>query len=373
MSDFRSGPRRVSIHLDGNAFDVTLPSDTPLCALLPALHDVGIDRGADGWTAPLASYLSLVERGPLDSSKTLSELGVADGAALILSEAPVAPVRVHEFDDARVLADLSDSPCPWTPTASRLAALLTIACLAAVVGFSLVPGDSGAPRVLLAAAAVSCVAVAGIRSVPEAAAVLVPTGVTAGVVAATSLPATLIRAELPSTGVVVAVLGVLLVGTAGRWSVLISGAVPQVHHRYNHLVAGGAAATALGVVVAGSGTVDWPMCAFSGTTAAVLLSRALAASSQATRAVLLSAGILCSTVFFEVLLRLGTPTACWTAAAAFGMATPLWLGFGVRSPLDSPGIRRSLAGLEKLAITAALPVAAVALDLYELTRGWVSL
>jgi ESX secretion system protein EccD len=138
--------RRLTVHADSVRADLALPAFVPLQSLVPAILD--ILSGNRGYQAePLAIRHQLSSPGgvALDLSKTLAEIGIRDGAALILTT-PSTDLAAPRLDDAAeaVSQSLAGTDRYWTPRVSRLVAALaagwlTVGCTPMLIrtGFDL--------------------------------------------------------------------------------------------------------------------------------------------------------------------------------------------------------------------------------------------
>jgi type VII secretion integral membrane protein EccD len=158
---------RVTLIAPRVRLDIALPAAVPLAALLPTLlwhsgeqlADEGLPHG--GWA------LQRVGDAPLDTSRTLTALGVRDGDVLHLrprQEALPTPV----FDDTvdAISNALRERARRWGPAATRIASLvaigLVLAAGAAALAVSAVPRVAGAS--LSAAVAIAAVLAAAAAS-----------------------------------------------------------------------------------------------------------------------------------------------------------------------------------------------------------------
>jgi type VII secretion integral membrane protein EccD len=158
---------RVTLIAPRVRLDIALPAAVPLAALLPTLlwhsgeqlADEGLPHG--GWA------LQRVGDAPLDTSRTLTALGVRDGDVLHLrprQEALPTPV----FDDTvdAISTALRERARRWGPAATRIASLaaigLVLAAGAAALAVSAVPRVAGAS--LSAAVAIAAVLAAAAAS-----------------------------------------------------------------------------------------------------------------------------------------------------------------------------------------------------------------
>jgi type VII secretion integral membrane protein EccD len=128
------GVRRVSIDAECTRVDLVLSAATPIGLLIPAIVDI-LTRGGGFRASPLAARYQLAPPGSiaLDPSKTLAQLGVRDGAALILTSSP-SELMVPRFDDEAeaVSSSVSVMESCWTPRRARLAGSLVTTWLAGV-------------------------------------------------------------------------------------------------------------------------------------------------------------------------------------------------------------------------------------------------
>ncbi len=128
------GVRRLSIDAGPTRVDLVLSSATPIGLLIPPIVD--ILTGSGGFRAgPLAVHyqLSLPGSTALDASKTLAQLGIRDGTALLLTSSPTE-LTVPRFDDEAeaVSASVSAMECRWTRRRARLVGSLVTTWLAGV-------------------------------------------------------------------------------------------------------------------------------------------------------------------------------------------------------------------------------------------------
>jgi type VII secretion integral membrane protein EccD len=114
--------RRVSIHADSIHVDLALSAIVPVGSLLPPIVDTLAARnGQRAQPAAVRYQLSLLGNTALDPSKTLAQLGVHDGAVLILtsSSTVLTPPRFDDVAEA-VSVSLNATVRPLTRQASRL-------------------------------------------------------------------------------------------------------------------------------------------------------------------------------------------------------------------------------------------------------------
>lgn len=280
--------RRLTVHADSVRADLALPASVPLGSLVPAIVD--ILSGNPGYQAgPVAirHQLSLPGNVALDPSKTLAQLGIREGAVLILSRSS-GDSAVPRLDDAAeaVSESLAGSGWRWTPRASRLVAALAagwlavisaaililgvgdqiraeavavatvtslvspaagiaayrvfrsntmgltlglIGCgFAAVSGALVVPGSAGAPNVLCAAAAAATSA-AVIRAVGCHTVVFTALMVFAATTATTALVSAVANIGVHAVGAASAAISLILIETAAPTSIVLAGLSLQLN------------------------------------------------------------------------------------------------------------------------------------------------
>jgi type VII secretion integral membrane protein EccD len=126
--------RRLSIDSGPARVDLVLSAATPIGLLIPPIVDI-LTRSNGFRAGPLAVHyqLSLPGSTALDSSKTLTQLGIRDGAALLLTSSPTQ-LMVPRFDDEAeaVAASVSAMEWHWTRRRARLVGSLVTAWLAGV-------------------------------------------------------------------------------------------------------------------------------------------------------------------------------------------------------------------------------------------------
>jgi type VII secretion integral membrane protein EccD len=128
------GVRRLSIDAEPTRVDLVLSAATPIGLLIPPIVDI-LTRSSGFRAGPLAVHyqLSLPGSTALDPSKTLAQLGIRDGAALLLTSSPTE-LRVPRFDDEAeaVSASVSVMEWRWTRGRARLVGSLVTTWLAGV-------------------------------------------------------------------------------------------------------------------------------------------------------------------------------------------------------------------------------------------------
>ena len=126
--------RRLTVHADSVRADLALPALVPLQSLVPTIVDIlSGNRGYQAGTVAIRHRLSLPGDASLDLSKTLAEIGIRDGAALILTS-PSTDLPAPRLDDAAeaLSQSLAGTDRHWTPRASRLVAVLAAGWLTVV-------------------------------------------------------------------------------------------------------------------------------------------------------------------------------------------------------------------------------------------------
>ena len=128
------GLRRLSIQADAATVDLVLSAAMPIGSLIPPVVDV-LARSTDfrGGPVPVRYQLSIPGSAALDSSKTLSQLGIRDGTVLLLT-CSSAELMAPRFDDAAeaVSASVAVLERRWTRRGSRLVGSLVATWLAGV-------------------------------------------------------------------------------------------------------------------------------------------------------------------------------------------------------------------------------------------------
>ena len=126
------GVRRLSIHAESTRVDLVLSAATPVGLLIPPIVDI-LTRSSGFRASPFAVHYQLAHPGStaLDPSKTLAQLGIRDGAALLLTSSPTE-LMVPRFDDdaEAVSASVSVMESSWTRRRARLVGSLATTSLA---------------------------------------------------------------------------------------------------------------------------------------------------------------------------------------------------------------------------------------------------
>jgi len=131
------GLRRVSVHAGTAAVDLALPAGIPVATLIPPIVDIlgGRDSDCSGALVARRYQLSLPGASALDVSMTLAQLGIHDGAIMVLSHART-PLPGPRYDDVAeaVSVTLQATARPWDQhqKATRLTGATAASCLAGV-------------------------------------------------------------------------------------------------------------------------------------------------------------------------------------------------------------------------------------------------
>lgn len=382
MSVPDSGLRRVAVHADTAHADLALPAGVPVAALIAAIVDLMASR--DG-PHPLRPYrLGLPGRAPLDSSKTLAQHEIGDGAVLVLTRAD-DPVPDPRFDDPaqQVAATVRATARPWSPAARRFTAVLAASGLAGVAGFVAVPGGPGAPNALLAAAAAGTVAVSAVPSCRSGGTVRAMLCCLAGVAVAAAVVGIACAAtgvSLQAAGAASAAGAVVLIRAAGRVAIAVTGLsrrpvadrTDRARDLLTGLVAGSAAAVVLGVagVAAGQQGAGVPRLvgvAFAVAAGAAQLLRARSHTDGAQVAALVAGGV--GALGIAVLAAAdAAPHRVWPAAVA-AVLSGAAVVFGFTAPARSPFPRRCAEVLEGVALGTLVPLACWLCGVYGVARG----
>lgn len=219
---------RVTVVAPSTRIDVALPADVAVADLVPLVVDMAGERTADGGSRHGGWVLAKLGDAPLDPSRTLASLGIADGELLQLrkrDENPPPPL----FDDVvDAIAETDpDSFRPWTPeTAQRTGHIagglaLVVAAVALFAGGALFGGGHLVPALLGGVTAVGCVALGAVLAkVYEAQATGVVIAATGGLPMAFvsgfhAVPGVTVRANLLLASVLVVIIAaaaIMLIG-----------------------------------------------------------------------------------------------------------------------------------------------------------------
>jgi type VII secretion integral membrane protein EccD len=135
----------VSVHAGTTVVDLALHAGIPVATLIPSIVDVLEGRGAGGCGELEASRYQLCRPGAsaLDTSTTLAQIGIRDGAVLVLTQSPPS-LPAPRYDDVAeaVSATLDAATRPRTDFqhrhATRLTGAVAAGCLTGVGALALV-------------------------------------------------------------------------------------------------------------------------------------------------------------------------------------------------------------------------------------------
>ncbi|MBS4728893.1 type VII secretion integral membrane protein EccD [Mycobacterium sp. SM1] len=456
MSDSDRCLRRVSVYADAVQVDLALPAAVPVAVLIPAIVDIlaggdGRGTGRPAEAVPAGYQLSRPGVPALDASATLAQSGVRDGAVLVLTRC-TTELPAPRFDDAAeaVGATLKRVAHPWTrrtgvltaavsaswlagsgalvlirnahaaavPVAATAAgvallgavwaqrayrqpvAALTLGLLAvgfsAVAGFLAVPGNAGAPKVLLAAPAGTLAAVATIRAAGCGTLTLTAIGCFAALMALTALAGVLTAAPPAAVGSLLAVISLALLEVAPRASIMLAGLAPRLPGPHDapipspdpdsvggkairadtwltSLTAAFSASAAADAIVVGVDHPATPRCsgiAFTGLVGAALLLRARAQVDPRRILVLVGAALAAISATLAGAAAGFPRQAVWIGAAALMLAGfPLALGPLTAAITASPVARRAVELAEYLLLAALVPMVCWIWGVYDAARG----
>ena len=128
------GLRRVSVQADSVRVDLALSAAVPVGALIPSIVDIlAGNGGCHAGPVAIRYQLSLPGSIALEPLKTLAQLGIRNGSALILTSSSTESMAPR-FDDAAeaVSASVAATERRWTGRAARLVGALVAIWLAGV-------------------------------------------------------------------------------------------------------------------------------------------------------------------------------------------------------------------------------------------------
>ena len=139
------GLRRVSVHAGTAVVDLALHAGMPVATLIPSIVDILKARGVGGCGDPEARRYQLSCPGApaLSTSTTLAQIGIRDGAVLVLTQGPPSP-PVPRYDDVAeaVSATLDAATRPSDRFrqrhATRLTGAVAAGCLTGVGALALI-------------------------------------------------------------------------------------------------------------------------------------------------------------------------------------------------------------------------------------------
>lgn len=159
MPEDDSGLRRVCIHAGSCAVDVALPSLVPIATLIPEIVDLLGDHGVGRCADPMRYQLARLGAPALQTSTTLAENEIRDGAALFLTQHfPKVPAPPYDDEAEAVSTALGAEPANAQAagtTAAGAAAVLPAVVGAMLVRNALISNTTG-HRETATAAAIAC-------------------------------------------------------------------------------------------------------------------------------------------------------------------------------------------------------------------------
>jgi type VII secretion integral membrane protein EccD len=128
--------RRRAAHVD-----VALPAAMPVASLIPPIVDIlAAEYGHHSESVAALYQLSLPGNVALEPSKTLTQIGIRDGTALILTRSSTMLTAPRYDDEAEAVSmSLAGAARPWTQPAARLTGAMTASWLAATGAAILIP------------------------------------------------------------------------------------------------------------------------------------------------------------------------------------------------------------------------------------------
>lgn len=383
--------RRVSVYAGVVHVDVALPAAVPIAALMPSIIDIVASRGYRPDRVTAAPYRLTPPCGAaLDTSMTLAQQGIRDGAVLVVTSwdsAPPAP-PVDDVADA-VSRTMGSQTHPATSRDIRRYLALWATGLAGAAGFLAVPGGPGAPNVLLAAAAVAAVSVLALRRSGRADVALTAVWQVAVVVAVAAAPAMIGDVPLQVIGAVAAASCVGVLQVSARVAVVAAGlsrrvgvdaATPpddldalarRAHRILTGLVVASSAAVTLGAIgtaigVHTTGAPRYGGAVFAAVAGAVLGLRAPSHTDRYQVLALIAGASVALSASWVAVAVTAPPHRLWaTAAAAAAIAAALC---GARAPV-SPVVHRAVETLEYLALVAITPLTCWICGLFGAARA----
>ena len=400
------------------AIDLTLPADMHISQLLPQIVDI-VHRDAE---PDYARDWRLSKLGglPIDESMTLNDNDVRAGDVLMLTTVDPPVAAWVDYDPCHAIAALGHTMSPvlrilpvicclmlggfgaaalvlptTRPTATDLVTGTCLAVAAAAgaavirrvhgdpliciplnliavlyagaIGYLSVPPGPHASGVLLASAAMLCVAILQFRVTGCGRTCLTALATVCAMVAATSAATVTWSMQLSAGGAALVTLSLATLAFAPRLAMLLSGtapdAVPDVglcHRILTGLVLGSSISTALGVISVAIGEIGdersaLSPSAFAAIVALVLLLRVRTHVDSTRRAGLAVAAALSVTAAFAAGV-ISHPAQGHVISALAAIAGAAALGSVVR-PTVSPIALRAIEVVEYLALAAVVPLA----------------
>ncbi len=161
MSETDPGLRRVAVHAGAAVVDLSLPAAVPVATLIPSIIDILGNHSTN--LAATRYQLSRPGATALQSSTTLAQSGIRDGAVLVLSQSPTEP-PTHRYDDVAeaVSATLDTATRPPGRRAARLTGALAASGFTAVGAVVLIRNAFSTNAALHTGATPGAVAAAGL-------------------------------------------------------------------------------------------------------------------------------------------------------------------------------------------------------------------
>ena len=415
---------QVESGLDSDTFDIAVPADTPVCALLPAIVAIveptsHPENTVDDWR------LDRLTGCFIDDSMTLAENDVHDGEILILTSRDSHELGLAEWDPCRTVASadhprlspLTVSPataCAWAAIVASIALAwagagahdwsylvvaavgacaaaimasatgnsqglqVAAASLAAATGFLAVPSTPSAASVFLAASA--CLSMSSVMLRSASGAPLIALATLSALIAMSTAAPVVGTVSTPAVGATLAAASLGLLAIAPRVAILAGRLRPDehpddcdaraslAHTTLTGLVVGCAGAAAIGalVVAAGfrrSGTSTLAGATFTVAVGIAVLLRARTYVDEPRRAAVTAGGLLCVTGAFAIVVTASPVSAWWPSAVVIvvGLAA-------VRPRQVGPGVMRMIDAIEYTALAAVLPLGCWVGGVYELIR-----
>lgn len=378
---------RVAVHLGDGHLELALPNRVAVAQLLPELVDLVEQNivGASLQTAAASLRLCPLGGSPLNTSKTLSENGIHDGATLILTNEPPTPHRWPIGDPAKHLAvDYPRTTSKWTSKDSRLAASLAAAGAAGLIGYLGVPGPPGGAHLMLGAAAAGTAAMIAGRIDAEHPALFTALGFGCALITFSALGATVIGADGLKLAVLQAIVSTGALVWAGRLTLMLCGLsrrvtaglrsdrviepVPADAPHILSAVVWAAACCTLGAVIGIVSTAPGPAeLALAGTVSAVALLAGRTHTDRIRRIAVFGCAGVSGIATLSAFVRLYPPLTPWlTAGVLIVTAALLWLTHTPAPPVTSPGLARCVDAAELVLLAALLPLTFWAFGLYRL-------
>jgi hypothetical protein len=358
---------RLTIYGGGTETDVAVPDGIPVATLLPHLHDLLTGAGAD--PEALCAGVTDAAGRVVDTSKSLRDNGVGDGATLLLvSPTPAQPSPVPL--EPAAACDRVALPPGFTAAAGVAMATAMVASAAVFA----TPG-TGLPDVLVGTSTAAVAAVVSGRICGDHTWWWGALTCLATVWAVAALAATLVTAGTVTAAVLAVVLSLAVLTTAVRVAASVHrlGSLPdpgprlrEVRDLITSLVAGSAAAAATGVAVVTAVSPDWASSTLAAVTAAVLVLR-IRAHHDAAAATGLCGAALLALVCCVVATHRHFPGLGWELGATAVVAS---LGVSLSRGVSNPFGLRTTRVLELVLLTAAVPVSGWVLGVFTPTAVW---